>query len=327
MTPRRVVVTDYTFPHLDRERSAAEAAGAIFEAHQCRTPEDVAEAIRGADMAIVQFALADAQAINGMAEGGALIRYGIGFDNIDVAAANDRGFPVGYVPDYCIDEVAEHSVSAMLALLRKLPALNVSVRNGAWQAVAIARPLKPFAQTTVGFFGFGQIGRAVHARLKPFGFRFLVADPALTEGDAAALGVTQTSADEMCRQADAISLHAPANAHTHHFFNAARFATMQPHAVLVNSARGALIDERALAAALSDGVIGGAALDVFETEPLPADSPLRAVTGNLLLTPHAAWYSDAAIGQLQQLVADDISNHLEGRALRKPVPGSNAQRG
>lgn len=322
MTGRRVVVTDYTFPDLDREHRAAEAAGARFEAHQCRTAEDVAAAIRGADVAVVQFAPAGAEAIAGMAEGGALLRYGIGFDNIDVTAANARGFPVGYVPDYCIDEVAEHSVAAILALLRKLPALNASVAAGDWKAVAVGKPLKRFADTVVGFFGFGQIGRAVHARLRPLGFRFVVADPALSAADAAALGVELAPAEQMCRMADAISLHAPANDHTWHYFNAARLATMQPQAVLVNSARGALIDEAALAAALSEGRIGGAALDVFETEPLPATSPLRGLGGNLLLTPHAAWYSDAAIGQLQKFVADDIANHLAGRPLRKPVPGS-----
>lgn len=323
MTRRRVVVTDYTFPDLDRERRAAEAAGAGFEAFRCRTAEEVAEAIRGAAVAVVQFAPVNAAAIAGMAADGALIRYGIGFDNIDVAAANAWGLPVGYVPDYCIDEVAEHSVAAVLAMLRKLPRLDHSVRAGEWAAVAAARPLKRFAETTVGFFGYGQIGRAVHARLKPLGFRFLVADPALSAAEAADLGASLVPADEVFRTADVISLHAPANDHTRHFVDAGRLATMQPHAVLVNSARGALIDEAAVAAALTEGRIGGAALDVFEVEPLPEGSPLRGVTGGkLLLTPHAAWYSETAIERLQQLVADDVSNHLAGRALRKPVPGS-----
>ena len=321
MTRPKVVVTDYTFPDLDRERAAATAAGAEFQAFQCRNSAEVAEAIRGATVAVVQFAQADRAAIAGLAANAALIRYGIGFDNIDVAAANERKFPVGYVPDYCPDEVAEHTCAALLTLLRKITALDASVRAGQWKAVAVAKPMKPFAETLIGFFGFGQIGKSVHARLRGFGFRFAVADPAVSEAEALGLGIQKLSAEALFAQADAISLHAPANAATTHFVNAARLATMQTHAVLVNSARGALVDEDALAEALLKGLIAGAALDVFEQEPLPDTSSLRAAPG-LLLTPHVAWYSDAAIGRLQQLVADDIGSHLNGRPLRKPVPGS-----
>ena len=209
----------------------------------------------------------------------------------------------------------------MLAQLRKLPALDASVRAGDWKAVAVAKPMKPFSQTLIGFFGFGQIGKGVHARLKGFGFQFGVADPAVSEEEAAALGLEKFTAEELFRQADAITLHAPANSATTHFVNAARLAEMKPNSVLVNSARGALIDEDALATALTRGQIGGAALDVFEAEPLPANSALRDAPSTLL-TPHVAWYSDAAIGRLQQLVADDIANHLAGRPLRQPVPGS-----
>lgn len=321
MTQLKVVVTDYTFPDLEQERQAATSAGAAFESYQCRTEAEVAEAIRGASVAVVQFARADQTAIEGLAEGAALIRYGIGFDNIDVDAANERGIPVGYVPDYCPDEVADHTCAALLTLLRKLPALDASVRAGEWKAVAIARPIKPFSETLIGFFGLGQIGRRVHARLKGFGFRFAVADPAISEAEAQTLGLRKMSPEALFAQSDAVSLHAPANAASNHFVNAERLSTMQPHAVLVNSARGALVDELALAEALHKGQLAGAALDVFEQEPLPATSVLRGAPG-VLLTPHAAWYSDAAISRLQKLVADDIINHLNGRALRKPVPGS-----
>lgn len=321
MNRLKVVVTDYTFPDLEQERQAAVAAGADFESYQCRTEAEVAEAIRGASVALIQFAKADRAAIAGLAEGAALIRYGIGYDNIDVAAAFELGFQVGYVPDYCQDEVADHTCAALLGLLRKLPALDASVRAGEWKAVAVAKPIRPFPETLVGFFGFGQIGRRVHTRLRSFGFRFAVADPAISEAEAVALGMRKLSAEELFVQADAISLHAPATEATTHFVNAARLETMRPHAVLVNSARGALVDEEALAKALHAGRLAGAALDVFEHEPLPTASALRWAPG-VLLTPHAAWYSDAAIGRLQKLVADDIANHLNGRPLRKPVPAS-----
>mgnify|MGYP003949468523 CR=1 FL=1 len=323
MNMRRVVVTDYTFPDLDRERKAAIAAGCEFEAHQCRSADEIAEALRGATVGVVQFGTVNQAAIDGLGENAALIRYGIGFDNIDVAAASARNVPVGYVPDYCPNEVADHTCAAMLTLLRKLSPLDASVRRGDWTAVAVATPLKAFSDTLIGFFGFGQIGRGVHARLKVFGFQFAVADPALSSEDAAALGLQKMSPEELFQKADAVSLHAPATRETTHFVNAERLSTMQPHAVIVNSARGALIEEAALAAALNSGQIAGAALDVFEEEPLSASSVLRDAPG-ALLTPHAAWYSDSAIGRLQQLVADDIANHLAGRRLRKAVPGSVA---
>ena len=315
----RVVVTDYTFPALDQEEAAARAAGAEFSAHQCRTAEAVAEAVAGADVAVVQFAPFGPAAAAAVRPGATVIRYGVGYDNIDLAAARAAGLRVGYVPDYCADEVADHTAAAALAMLRKLPVLDASVRAGDWAAVKVCKPMKPFSRTVFGFFGLGQIGRAVLARLRGFGFDFIAADPGLTEADAAGLGVRKVDNDTLLATADIISLHAPATAQTTGFFNADRLARMQPHAVIVNSARGLLIDEADLAAALRAGTIAGAALDVFRTEPLPADSPLRGAPG-LLLTPHAAWYSEDAIGRLQGLVAEDIARALRGEGPRKPVP-------
>ena len=308
----RVVVTDYTFPDLAQEQAAA---GADFAAFQCRTAEDVADAVAGAQVAVVQFAPFGPAAAAAMAAGGTVIRYGVGYNNIDLAACARHGLRVGYVPDYCADEVADHTAAAALALLRKLMPMDGSVRRGEWAAVRLAKPMKPFAQTRFGFFGLGQIGRAVLGRLRGFGFQFLAHDP----GVAALDGVEMVGAEELLRRADIISLHAPATAITTGYFNAARLATMQPHAMIVNSARGQLIVEDDLAAALHKGVIAGAALDVFHVEPLPADSKLRAAP-NLILTPHAAWYSEAAIHRLQELVAEDIARALRGAGPRKPVP-------
>ncbi len=315
----KVVVTDYTFPALAQEEAAARAGGAEFFAHQCRTAEAVAEVVTGADVAVVQFAPFGPAAAAAVKPGATVIRYGVGYDNIDLAAARAHGLRVGYVPDYCTDEVAEHTAAAALAMLRKLPMLDASVRRGEWAAVKVAKPMKPFADTVFGFYGLGQIGRAVLARLKGFGFRFVAADPGLSAADEALLGVRRVSADELLATADIVSLHAPATQETTGFFNSARLAAMQPHAVIVNAARGPLIVEADLAAALKAGTIGGAALDVFGTEPLPEASSLRDAP-NLMLSPHAAWYSEAAIGRLQGLVAEDIARALRGEGPRRPVP-------
>ena len=308
----RVVVTDYTFPDLAQEQAAA---GVDFAAFQCRTAEDVAGAVAGAAVAVVQFAPFGPAAAAAMRAGGTVIRYGVGYNNIDLEACAKHGLRVGYVPDYCADEVADHTAAAALALLRKLTLMDASVRRGEWAAVRLAKPMKPFSQTRFGFFGLGQIGRAVLGRLRGFGFQFLAHDPGVT----ALEGVEMVSAEALLQRADIISLHAPATAITTGYFNAARLATMQAHAMIVNSARGQLIVEDDLAEALQKGVIAGAALDVFHVEPLPADSKLRAAP-NLLLTPHAAWYSEAAIHRLQELVAEDIARALRGEGPRKPVP-------
>ncbi|MFK7791031.1 MAG: C-terminal binding protein [Devosiaceae bacterium] len=315
----RVVVTDSIFPNLDQEEAAAGAAGANFEGFQCKSAEDVANAVAGADVAVVQFAPFTEAAAQAVKTGATIIRYGVGYDNIDVAASKVAGLKVGYVPDYCTDEVADHTAALALSLLRKLPVLDASVRAGEWAAVKHSRPLKPFSETKFGFFGIGQIGSAVLQRIKGFGFEIIAADPGLTAQEAHALGIALVDADTLLATADIITCHAPATSQTIGFFNAENFAKMQPHAFLVNTARGQLINEGDLADALREGTIQGAGLDVFAAEPLPANSPLRDVPG-LILTPHSAWYSHAAIGRLQGLVAQDITRALNGEGPRKPVP-------
>lgn len=316
----RVVVTDATFPDVAKEEAAARAAGAVFERHTCKTADEVAAAVRGADVAVVQFAPLTRAAIAGLAPGATAIRYGVGYNNFDVPALNDHGVKAAYVPDYCTAEVADHTAAQVLSLLRKLPALDASVRKGDWAAVAVSRPLKSFSDTTVGFLGFGRIAQEVAARLAPFGFRFLAHDPYFT-GRFPRLALTDLPT--LLAQSDALTLHAPATPETTGIINATTLAQMKPTAVLVNTARGDLIDEPALAAALTRGQLAGAALDVFQTEPLPADNPLRQAP-NLLLGPHAAWYSDVAVDRLQSLVADEITRALTGQGVRKPIPGSTA---
>ena len=315
---KRVVITDYTFPTVELEQAAAEIAGAEFIACQSKTDEDVIAAVKGADVVAVQFAPFTKDAIAALNPNATIIRYGVGYDNIDIVAAAEANISIGYVPDYCADEVADHTVASILTLLRKLLKLDKSVREGEWAAVQYAQPLKPFFETVIGFYGLGQIGNAVLHRLKGFGFKFIVSDPMLDEATAQGLGVQLCTADELLRQADLISLHAPATDETTGFFNRFHFAMMQPHAMIVNSARGQLVNETDLTNALINGVIAGAALDVFEVEPLPKTSKLLDAP-NLLLTPHAAWYSDSAINRLQGLVAQDISRALNGEKPRKPI--------
>jgi D-3-phosphoglycerate dehydrogenase len=314
----KVVVTDATFPDVVREEAAARMLGAGFERHACKTAEDVALAVKGADVAVVQFAPLTAAAIAGLNPGARAIRYGVGFNNFDLPALDAAGVTAAYVPDYCTEEVADHTAAAILTLLRKLLPLDAQVRRGEWNVVAVTKPLPAFRDTTVGFLGLGRIAQEVHRRLAPFGFGFIATDPV-----ARVEGVTMVDLPTLLAQSDALTLHAPATPETVGLLNARTLAQMKPTAYLINSARGDLIVEDALAEALTKGRLAGAALDVFAIEPLPATSPLRAAP-NLLLTPHAAWYSDVAVAKLQGLVADEITRALTGQPPRRPIPGTIA---
>lgn len=315
---RKVVVTDYNFPDLQHEAAAARAEGASFEPMQVTTSDDAARALEGADVGIVQFAGIDARAIQGMNPGAVLIRYGVGYDNIDIDAARAQGVRVAYVPDYCTNEVADHTVALLLAALRKLPQLDRTTRDGTWAPVAQAAPILPFPDTVIGFLGYGRIAAAVRARLAAFGFTVIVADPYLDTDTAAREGVELVGTADLAGRADALTLHAPSTPRTRHIINAGFLDRMKPGAVLVNTSRGDLIDTHALARALVSGTPALAALDVFEAEPLASDHPLRSAP-NLLLSPHIAWYSTASIDRLQRLVADEIGRALRGEPLRCPV--------
>jgi D-3-phosphoglycerate dehydrogenase len=315
----RVVITDGNFPAFEREVAAARTAGASIELRQSRTAGEVAAAVAGADVAVVQFAPFTEDAVRALAPGATVIRYGVGYDNINIAAARRLGVKVAYIPDYCTDEVADHTAAMLLAMLRCLHTGDRTIRQHVWSVAAACPNLKPFTETTVGFLGLGRIGTGVMERLRPFGFRFIAFDP-VRDASGMSASVEFVELAELFRGADALSLHAPSNPQTHHIVGASAIAAMQKAAIIVNTARGDLIDTEALAAALTEGRLGGAALDVFEKEPLPDDDPLRAAP-NLILTPHSAWYSQGAIARLQTLAADEIARALAGRPPRRAVPG------
>lgn len=314
----KITVTDATFPALTQERAVAAEFGAEFVEAKCVSADDVTAVAGGTDVLIVQFAQVTAQAIARMAPGSLIVRYGIGLDNIDLQAAQARGVKVAYVPDYATGEVADHTAALILTMLRCVVPLDRSVRDGKWDAVGVAGALRAFPETVVGFIGFGRIGREVLARLKPFGFKGIVADPYADVAALADLGVEAVDLDTLFERADVITLHCPLTPETRHVVNAERLMRKSGRSALVNTARGGLVDPAALAGALSSGQLRSAALDVFEAEPLPLDSPLRDCP-NLILTPHAAWYSTSAIERLQGLTADEVRRHLTGQPMRRPA--------
>ncbi|WP_298992733.1 C-terminal binding protein [uncultured Pseudokineococcus sp.] len=314
----RLVVTDQAFGSVDRERAVARAAGAEFAEHSCRTEAETVEAVTGADVALVNFAPVTAAVLRAMAPGATVVRYGIGYDNVDLDAARAAGVAVANVPDYGSETVADHAAACLLALLRKLTRYDAVVREHGWGRATDLSPLPGFASTTVGLVGTGRIGLALARRLAPFGFTVLASDPYADPAVLNAQGVEPVELPELLARSHAVSLHAPLTPQTHHLVDAAALAAMRPGAVLVNTARGGLVDTAALTVALVSGHLGGAALDVVEPEPLPDDHPLRDLPG-VLLTPHAAFFSDDSVADLQRLAAEEAARALAGEPLRSRV--------
>lgn len=313
-----VVVTDQAFGGVDRERAVAAAHGVPFSEHQVRDEAEAARVVAGARVVFVNFAPITRSVLERMAPGAVVVRYGIGYDNVDVEAASDLGVTVCNVPDYGADTVADHTVALILAGLRRLLPYTTAIREAGWTAPADLGGIRGFAETTVGLIGTGRIGRAVADRLRPFGFRIIASDPFVDPSALREAGIEPVTVGELVERAHVVSLHAPLTPENHHLLGAAQFARMPGGALVVNTSRGPLLDQRALADALASGRLGGAALDVFEEEPLPADSPLRTLP-NAILTPHAAFFSDTSLAALQRLAAEEADRALSGAPLRCPV--------
>ncbi len=313
----RVVITDNSFVFTEESRKILLGAGVdLVDAEGLDDAGKIA-AFREADALLVVWYPLTADILRQLPRCRVIVRSGIGVDNIDLDAARACGIPVCNVPDYCINEVADHAVSLALALARALPFLDRSVREGVWKPTLPAR-LPAFGQMTFATLGFGRIARAVLQRAAPFGFRLAAHDPYAPDDAFAAAGVEPLGLDDLVAQADVLSLHAPLAPETEHVINADRLARMKPNAVLVNTARGGLVDTVALAEALRRGTPAAAGLDVFETEPLPEDHPIRQCP-NALLTPHFAWRSEQSLAQLPVLAAEELLRGLRGEPLRSQV--------
>jgi D-3-phosphoglycerate dehydrogenase len=315
----RVVILDDGYAHYEAEAAVLATVGAALLLRPCRGDAAKAAAeMADADAVMVRETPIDAAAIAGT-KARVIVRYGVGTDNIDIAAAAARGIPVCNVPDYGTEEVSDHALALMLAAIRRIAEADRRVRAQGW-GVPMDRMVHRIRGGTLGLVGYGRIGAAFHRKAAALGFaRVLVHDPFLKSPPE---GAELVSLDAVAREADAISLHAPATNATRHIIGRAFLAQAKPTAVLVNTSRGALVDEAALAAALAEGRLLAAGLDVFENEPLRRDSPLRGLD-NVVLTDHAAWYSEEAIADLQRKAAEEVARVLGGE---KPLHQVNAPR-
>ncbi|MCR9121281.1 MAG: C-terminal binding protein [Phyllobacteriaceae bacterium] len=318
---KRVVVTDQAFGQTEAEAAVAAQEGAEFKALQLSAEDETAKAVARADIIFNNFAPMTRQVMSGMATDAVVIRYGVGVDNVDLEAARDLGVRVCNVPDYGVEEVADHAAAMAVFLARKVHRFDAAIRQGEWKITDIVEGLRSLSDTTVGLVGFGRIAQGFARRMQAFGCSIVAHDPFVDPAVASEAGVKLVLLDEVIASAHILSLHAPLTDDTRHMIGAAELGALPPQAIVINASRGGLIDENALATALTEGHIAAAGLDVFETEPLPQASPLRS-TPNLFLSPHAAFYSDASVRRLQQLAAEEAGRALRGEALRCPVVGA-----
>jgi D-3-phosphoglycerate dehydrogenase len=311
-----VAVADSVFPNLDLARAVVARAGADLRLASQPTPEGIVATAREADALLVTYAKITGPMIREMKKCRIISRFGIGVDNVDIEAATNAGIVVTKVPDYCIDEVSDHTMALLLSLVRKIPFASARAHAGRWEMPAVT-PIHRLRGTVLGLVGFGRIPQLVAPKAKAFGMRVVASDPYVPQSVMEQAGVSKVEFAELLKISDYVSIHSPLLPETHHLFSTAVFNQMKPGALIVNTSRGPVVDEAALAAALDARQIAGAALDVLEQEP-PLNSPLFG-RDNVILTPHTSFYSVESLEELQTKAAEEVVRVLSGQPPRNPV--------
>lgn len=312
-----IAVTDSVFPSLDPAKAALARLNPTYRMAKSASAEDILAVARDADALLITYAKITREIIGQLTKCKAIGRFGLGVDNIDLPAAKEKGIAVNYVPDYCIREVSDHTMALLLSLIRKVPLSNKLVQAGRWEMPAVV-PIRRIEGTVLGLIGFGHIPRLVAPKAQAFGIKVIAYDPFAKAELFKAANVESVDFDTLLQRSDYVSVHAPLMAQTRGMMNAAAFAKMKKGAYIVNTARGPLIDEPALIAALDAGQVGGAGLDVVATEPPAKDSPLLG-RDNVIVSPHTAFYSIEALEELQSKCASDVARVLSGEKAVYPI--------
>jgi D-3-phosphoglycerate dehydrogenase / 2-oxoglutarate reductase len=312
-----IAVTENIFPTLDPAKAALARLNPTLRMAKSTGAEDILAVARDADAILVTYAKLPRELIMQLTRCKAIGRFGLGVDNIDLPACKEKDIAVNYVPDYCIREVSDHAMALLLALIRKIPLSNKVVQAGRWEMPVVV-PIRRIEGTVLGLLGFGNIPRLVAPKAKAFGMKVIAFDPYAKPELFKNAGVESVDFDTLLKTADYISVHAPHTPQTRGMVNADAFAKMKKGAYIVNTARGPLIDEPALIAALDSGQVGGAGLDVVAVEPLAKDSPLLG-RDNVIITPHTGFYSIEALDELQSKCASDVARVLSGEKAVYPI--------
>ncbi len=316
MARKLIAVTDSVFPNLNPAREVLSKIDADLHLASEPKPEAILQIAKDADAILTTYAKVTADMIAQLSRCRIIGRFGIGVDNVDISAASAKGIVVTRVPDYCLDEVSDHAMALLLAVVRKIPFLNARAHSGTWEMKA-AVPIHRLRGTVLGLVAFGQIPQLMAPKAKSFGMRVVTYDPYLPQEVLTRAGVERVEFDELVKISDYISIHTPLMPATHHLFNADVFKRMKSTSYLINTARGPIIDEAALAEALDQKQIAGAALDVMEKEPTTS-SPLFG-RDNVIITPHSSFYSEESLVDLQTKAAEEVVRVLTGQAPRNPV--------
>jgi len=313
----QIVVSDSKVIDFESGKTAFADLDATLRTTEAREPDALIENTAGADALIVDASTQVTAAVLSSLDSLQVVgRSGIGVDNVDLGTARELGIPVVNVPDYCLDEVSAHALGMLLSCARKLPQLDSVVKNGEWDW-SVARPIRRLEDRTVGVVGFGKIGRSFTRKLRGLEVDVLVYDPYVSASDLSAFAVARVPFDRLLSRSDFISIHTPLTDETRGLFDAEAFEAMRDHAILINTARGPIVDEDALVAALDSGTLGGAGLDVREPEP-PEYEPLTDFE-NVVLSPHAGFYSEEARRDLTRSVSEDVVRVLQGDEPRNRV--------
>jgi D-3-phosphoglycerate dehydrogenase / 2-oxoglutarate reductase len=312
-----IAVTDSVFPSLDPAKAALARLNPTYRMSKSVNADDIVAVAKDADAVLVTYAKLTREVLMQLTRCKAIGRFGLGVDNIDLVTAKEKGIAVNYVPDYCIREVSDHAMSLLLALIRKIPLSNKLVQSGRWEMPAVV-PIRRIEGTVLGLIGFGHIPRLVAPKAQAFGIKVVAYDPYAKPDVFKSAGVESVDIDALFKMSDYVSVHAPLLPATRGMMNAEAFAKMKKGAYIVNTARGPLIDEPALIAALDSGQIGGAGLDVVAAEPLAKNSPLLG-RDNVIISPHTAFYSIEALEELQTKCASDVARVLSGEKAVYPI--------
>jgi D-3-phosphoglycerate dehydrogenase / 2-oxoglutarate reductase len=314
MKTYKVVITDNVFPSLDLERLRLDSIGAFLLESPSNHEEDIISVAKSADAILVGYAPITSKIINSLRKCKIIARYGIGVDNIDIKAANQKGIPITNVPDYCVDEVSNHAFALLLALARKIVNLDGTVKKGVW-SYDDHRPIYRLYGKVLGLIGFGKIARDLVKKVKHFGFDILVYDPYVSFEISKEYDVKFVSKKEILKESDFISLHLPLTPKTKCIISKKELKKMKKTAYLINTSRGRLVDEKALSIALEEKWIAGAALDVLSNEKeINSNHPLVKLN-NIILTPHMAFYSEESIKDLRIKAVDEVIRALMGDTL------------
>ena len=312
----RIIITDAEYPTHDIEKKVLSKINFELVKFQCKTEDELIKNCKDANALLNQYAKITPNVIENLDHVKIIARYGIGVDNVNLDAATKKGIFVTNVV-YDISDVADHTITLILALTRKLFFVNKSVKKLEWDWKKF-HPINRLKGKTVGIIGLGRVGRQVAKRINCFDINLLACDPYIPVNIFKKYNAKSVDLNKLLQQSDFVTLHVPLNDETRYMISTNQLKKMKKSAILINAARGGIVDEKALYKALWNKEIVGAGLDVLENEPIEKDNPLLNLE-NIIITPHMGWYSEDSVAEVQKIAAEQVLQTLQGKIPKNLV--------